>query len=76
MQNVLVDPVSLKLRALVDRQSAGLYPKFFERNFYERLELSVALEGEEDDSEQLLAFQSSREVPNPSHLAPSKHWNC
>ena len=64
MQNTIVDPVSLKIRAIVDWEYAGFYPEFFERKFYERLGPSIALEGEEDDSEKLLAFLSSRETSN------------
>ena len=63
MQNVIVDPVSLKICAIIDWEYAGFYPDFFERKFYERLGPSVAMEGEADDSEKLLAFLNDREKP-------------
>lgn len=65
MQNTIVDPISLEIRAIIDWEYAGFYPAFFERKFYERLGPSVALEGEEDDSEKLLAFLNARHVRNP-----------
>ncbi|KAI9749319.1 MAG: COP9 signalosome (CSN) subunit, partial [Chaenotheca gracillima] len=61
-QNVIVDPVSLKINAIIDWEYAGFYPDFFERRFFERLGPSVARDGEEDDSEKLLGFLESRSV--------------
>ena len=61
MRNVIVDPVSLKICAILDWEYAGFYPDFFERKFFERLGPSIAMEGEADDSEKLLAFLNDRE---------------
>lgn len=59
IQNTIVDPVSLKIRAIIDWEYAGFYPAFFEREFYNRLGPSVALDGEEDDTEKLQDFLAS-----------------
>ncbi|KAI9846697.1 MAG: hypothetical protein M1837_003752 [Sclerophora amabilis] len=62
MQNTIVDPVSLKIRAIIDWEYSGFYPEFFERKFYERLGPSIALDGEEDDSDKMLVFLNARRV--------------
>jgi hypothetical protein len=66
-QNVIVDPVTLKIRAIIDWEYAGFYPIFFEWPFYKRLGPSSALEGEVDDSMKLLNFlQSQAEECKPA----------
>jgi len=62
MQNVIIDPISLKIRAIIDWEYAGFYPEYFDTRFYKRLGPSVALEGEKDDSEELLDFLNSYQV--------------
>jgi len=59
-QNVIVDPVTLQIRAIIDWEYAGFYPEFFDFPFFKRLGPSVALDGENDDTEKLLEFLSSR----------------
>lgn len=54
--NVIVDPESSKITAIIDWEYAGFFPGYFERDFYERPGPSVALEGEIDDSAMLLKF--------------------
>ena len=54
--NVIVDPQTLSITAIVDWEYAGFYPAFFERRYFERVGPSVAIGGEEDDSERLLEF--------------------
>jgi len=61
-QNVIVDPVTFQIRAIIDWEYAGFYPEFFDFPFFKRLGPSVALEGETDDTEKLLAFLSSHLV--------------
>ncbi|KAI9674966.1 MAG: hypothetical protein M1817_001372 [Caeruleum heppii] len=61
-QNIIVDPDTLNIQAIVDWEYAGFYPEFFERRFFERIGPSVALDGEEDDTERLLNFYNSRLV--------------
>ncbi|OAL74410.1 hypothetical protein A7D00_2443 [Trichophyton violaceum] len=54
--NVIVDPNSLKIRAIIDWEYAGFYPAYFDRSFFRRKGPSVAIDGETDDSEILLDF--------------------
>ena len=41
--NIIVDPETLKINAIIDREFAGFYPKEFEAAFYKRPGASVAL---------------------------------
>lgn len=59
-QNVIVDPDTLKIKAIIDWEYAGFYPDYFERLFYTRLGHSAAMRDEVDDSEKLLEFLKSR----------------
>ena len=61
-QNVIVDPKSLKINAIIDWEYSGFFPKQFEFPFFERLGPSVAMDGEEDDSKELLALLMSQQV--------------
>lgn len=56
MQNVIVHNDSLKIRAILDWEYAGYWPENFEKRFFHRLGPSVALDGEDDDSDAMLAF--------------------
>lgn len=49
--NVIVDPKTLKINAIIDWEFGGFWPEWFERPFWERPGPSAALEGEEDDVE-------------------------
>ncbi|KAK3939932.1 hypothetical protein QBC46DRAFT_436456 [Diplogelasinospora grovesii] len=49
--NVIVDPKTLKINAIIDWEFGGFWPEWFERRFWERPGPSAALEGEEDDVE-------------------------
>lgn len=49
--NVIVDPDTLKIKAIIDWEFGGFWPEWFERPFWERPGPSAALEGEEDDRE-------------------------
>jgi hypothetical protein len=55
--NVIVDPDTLKINAIIDWEYAGFYPPEFDRPFYKRrgstVGPSVALDGEVDDAEAL-----------------------
>ena len=48
--NVIVDPDTLKITAIVDWEYAGYFPPEFEAHFYRRIGPSDALEGEVDDT--------------------------
>jgi serine/threonine protein kinase len=54
--NILVDPDTFKIRAIIDWEYAGFFPEYFDAPFFERLGPSVAIEGEKDDVEKLLHF--------------------
>jgi aminoglycoside phosphotransferase (APT) family kinase protein len=56
--NVIVDPDSLKIKAIIDWEYAGFYPPEFEAPFYRRPGPSFALEGEVDDVDMLLKMMS------------------
>ena len=46
--NVIVDPHTLKIKAIIDWEFGGFWPAWFERAFWERSGPSTILEGEED----------------------------
>ncbi|KAI9747748.1 MAG: hypothetical protein M1835_001983 [Candelina submexicana] len=54
--NIIVDPDTLKINAIVDWEYAGFYPGFFEAPFYKRLGPSASIRDETDDTPQLLEF--------------------
>ncbi|KAJ4865676.1 phosphotransferase enzyme family domain-containing protein [Trichoderma breve] len=58
MNNVIVDPITLKIRAIVDWEYVGFYPPKFEYPFYRRLGPSVPLDGEVDDFDLLTGMIS------------------
>lgn len=60
--NIIVDPHTFKINAIIDWEYAGFYPSQFEWPFYTRLGPSSAIEGENDDSDELLGFLNSRAV--------------
>jgi hypothetical protein len=49
--NVIVDPKTLKINAIIDWEFGGFWPEWFERPYWERRGPSSPLEGEEDDIE-------------------------
>jgi thiamine kinase-like enzyme len=60
--NVIVDPVTLKVKAVIDWEYAGFYPAQFEGNFFERVGPSVAQKGEENDEDRLLDIMIENEL--------------
>ncbi|KAM5441511.1 hypothetical protein MferCBS31731_003582 [Microsporum ferrugineum] len=60
--NVIVDPETLKVRAIIDWEYAGFYPEEFEGRFYRRPGPSVALEGEVNDEGRLLDMMTENET--------------
>ncbi|POR32124.1 Uncharacterized protein TPAR_07663 [Tolypocladium paradoxum] len=60
-QNIIVYPDTLKIRAIIDWEYAGFFPPRFEYPFYNRLGPSSAIDGEVDDSLNLLRFLHSEE---------------
>ena len=72
-----VDPKSLRINAIIDWEYSGFFPKQFEFPFFERLGPSVAMDGEKDDFEELLAQLMSQKVfvilcHESSHLTDRK----
>jgi len=62
--NVIVDPKTLKIKAIIDLEYSGFWPEQFDLPFYTRLGPSVAREGEVDDTLELLAFLNSGSSAN------------
>lgn len=60
VSNIIVDPKTFKVNAILDWEYAGFYPAYFEGQFWRRRGPSVALEGEEDDVPRLVEFLSSQ----------------
>ena len=58
--NIIVDPQSLKIRAIIDWEYAGFYPKEFKGAYYKRPRPSVALDSEYDDAAKLFEFIKAR----------------
>lgn len=54
--NIIVDPETLKINAIIDWEYAGFRPPYFEAPFYTRRGSSVAIDGEPDDVPRLLRF--------------------
>jgi hypothetical protein len=57
----IVNPDTLKIRAIIDREYAGFFPARFDYPFCNRLGPSSAINGEVDDSLELLQFLDSQE---------------
>ncbi|GJN79658.1 protein kinase-like protein [Purpureocillium lilacinum] len=47
--NVIVDPDTLRINAIIDWEFGGFWPEWFERPFWKRTGPSAVLQGEEDD---------------------------
>ncbi|TQS33275.1 hypothetical protein Golomagni_06387 [Golovinomyces magnicellulatus] len=62
--NVIVEPETLKINAIIDWEYAGFYPDFFEAKFYTRPGPSDALKkyNEKSDTAKLLEFLESRHI--------------
>ncbi|KAJ0159804.1 hypothetical protein CTA2_9087 [Colletotrichum tanaceti] len=65
--NVIVDPQTLKINAIIDWEYGGFWPEWFERPYWEREGPSAPLGGEEDDRDRcrdwLLAHCDEVEMP-------------
>lgn len=59
--NVIVDPETLKVNAIIDWEYAGFFPEHFEGMFFRRPGPSAALDGEVNDEEQLLKIMYDNE---------------
>ncbi|KAK4146017.1 kinase-like domain-containing protein [Dichotomopilus funicola] len=77
--NIIVNPETLKIAAIVDWEFGGFYPDSFEFPFWKRKGPSVAVDDEDDDTDALLAFLQSQLLPEKSLfiIAPQPtydHW--
>lgn len=61
-QNIIVDPQTLKIKAIIDWEYAGFFPAAFEGAFYNRVGPSIAIDGERNDVPELIGFLRSRQV--------------
>ncbi|KAL9106010.1 MAG: hypothetical protein Q9227_008918 [Pyrenula ochraceoflavens] len=61
--NVIVDPATLEVKAVIDWEYAGFFPKEFEGMYFRRPGPSVALEGELNDTDQLVDIMLENEMP-------------
>lgn len=59
--NVIVDPVTLKVKAVIDWEYAGFYPEEFEGMYFHRPGPSVALDGADNDEARLLDIMHKNE---------------
>jgi len=64
-QNIIVDPATLKIAAIIDWEFAGFYPAYFEMPFYKRIDGapgSAAIRDEVDDTAQIIEFLESNVI--------------
>ncbi|KAJ2894657.1 uncharacterized protein MKZ38_007315 [Zalerion maritima] len=64
--NVIVDPMTLKIKAIIDWEYAGFFPAEFEGMFVRRPGPSVALEGEAKDEKAVLDIMYENEANDGS----------
>ena len=62
-QNIILDPDTFKIKAIIDWEYAGFFPAYFEKEIYMRLGHSGILKGEVDDRSNLLEFLESEQIP-------------
>jgi serine/threonine protein kinase len=71
--NIIVNPTTLKIAAIVDWEYAGFYPEYFEFPFYLRTGPSVALGEEEDNTYTMLQFLNSQLLPWEGQPGQGQH---
>lgn len=59
--NVIVDPSTLKVNAIIDWEYSGVFPEVFEGMFFRRPGPAVAQEGEANDEQKLLDIMYANE---------------
>lgn len=57
--NIIVDPQTLKIQAIVNWEHAGYFPEYFDKTFYKIRTLSMTSDGENDDTTKLLQFMEA-----------------
>lgn len=74
--NVIVDPRTLKIKAIIDWEYAGFYPEFFEAPVYTRRGPNAQLTSDAENDSRMLDFLRSRELKvgyQVSNLLSSGH---
>jgi hypothetical protein len=60
--NIIVDPGTLRIRAIVDWEYAEFFPENFKWAFYKKKGPLIALEDEQDDAAESLLFMESARI--------------
>ncbi|KAG6041480.1 hypothetical protein E4U41_004057 [Claviceps citrina] len=63
-QNIIVDPETLKIKAIIDWEYAGFYPREFEGMYFRRPGPSAAIGDEHDDAADLVNIMCENETRN------------
>ncbi|THV45598.1 hypothetical protein BGAL_0471g00080 [Botrytis galanthina] len=71
--NIIVDPVTLKIKAIIDFEYSSFWPMQFELPVHTRLGPSVAREGESDDADELLKFLTNKPADCVYSPGPDQH---
>ncbi|KAJ4326615.1 hypothetical protein N0V84_002949 [Fusarium piperis] len=66
--NVIVDPETLKIKAVIDWEYAGFYPEFFEAPIYTRHGPNAQMTNNAENVSRMLDFLRSRELPLTTSL--------
>ena len=72
-QNIILDPSTFKIKAIIDWEYAGFFPGYFEKEFFMRLGHSDIMKGEFDDRPKLLEFLESQQLSVRSNSAALLH---
>ncbi|KAG7140435.1 hypothetical protein HYQ45_002738 [Verticillium longisporum] len=75
-QNVVVNPETLRINAIIDWEYAGFFPPRFEWPFFNRLGPSVAIHDEIDDASSILEFLTSQKVDRYSSQLDKSQGRC
>jgi len=62
-QNIILDPDTFEIKAILDWEYAGFWPHYFEKEIFLRLGHSSNMRGEVDDRRKLLEFLKSQQIP-------------
>ncbi|KAJ5725218.1 uncharacterized protein N7483_006575 [Penicillium malachiteum] len=68
--NIIVDPKTLKIKAIIDWEYAGFFPEYFDAPFYKRIGPSAAIDEETDDVPKLLQFLNQSKSNDSHHAKP------
>lgn len=69
-QNILVDPKTVKIKAIIDWEYAGFFPACFEGAFYQRVGPSFPMNGERNDVPGLLEVSDDCRISLDNAVTP------